>query len=65
MPQGEEHARAVRDIAERLGIQSEEVEKGLMALEAQPTVTRKLFLREIAEAWLEGQRRHHRNNQTC
>jgi len=27
-----------------------------MALEAQPTVTRELLLRQIALAWLEGQR---------
>jgi hypothetical protein len=57
MPQGEGHARAVQDIAERLGIPVEEVEQGLKALEAQPAVTRELLMRRIAERWLEGQRR--------
>jgi hypothetical protein len=57
MPQEEGHARAVQDIAERLGIPTEEVEQGLKALEAQPTVTREQLMLRIAEAWLEGQRR--------
>ncbi len=55
MPQVEGHARAVQDIAGRLGVPTEEVERGLKALEAQPTVTRELLMRGIAEAWLEEQ----------
>jgi hypothetical protein len=57
MPQEEGHARAVQDIAEQLGIPVEEAAQGLKALEAQPSVTRELLMREIAERWLEGQRR--------
>ncbi len=56
MPQEEGHARAVQDIAERLGIPVEEVEQGLKALEAQPTLRRELLMHRITEAWLEGQR---------
>ncbi len=33
----------------------EKVETGLAALEAQPSVTRELLMRRIAEKWLEGQ----------
>ncbi len=57
MPQEEAHVRAVRDIAERLRIQVDQVDRGLNALEGQPTVTRELVMRRIAEAWLEGQRK--------
>ena len=60
LSQEEGHARAVRDLAEQLGIPLEEVERGLSALEAQAGVTRELFMRRIAEAWLEGQRRAYR-----
>ncbi len=56
-PQEESHAEAVRDIAEQLGIPLAEAERALAAVEAQPTVTRELVMRQIAEAWLEGQRR--------
>ncbi len=55
--QEEGHAEAVRDIAESLEIPLEQTERGLRALEAQPTVTRELLMREIVEAWLQGQRR--------
>jgi predicted ArsR family transcriptional regulator len=47
----------VRDIAERLGISATQVKRALAALEAQPTVTRELLIRRIADAWLEGQRK--------
>ena len=57
VPQEERHARAVQDIAERLGTPAAEVEQGLKALEAQPGVTRELVMRRIAEMWLEGQRK--------
>ncbi len=56
-PQEESHAEAVRDIAERLGMPVSQAEQSLAGLEAQPTVTRELFMRRIAEKWLEGQRR--------
>jgi len=57
IPQEEGHTEAVRNIAERLEIPLEEAKKGLMAIEAQPTVTRELLMRRIAEAWLERQRK--------
>jgi DNA-directed RNA polymerase specialized sigma subunit len=50
-PQEESHAEAVRDIAENLGIPEEEVERGLAAIDAQPSVTRELLMRRIAEAY--------------
>ncbi len=56
-PQEESHAEAVRDLAAQLGIPLAEAERALAGLEAQPTVTRELLMRRIAEAWLEGQRR--------
>ncbi len=56
-PQDESHAEAVRDMAEQLGVPVAEAERALAALEAQPTVTRELLMRRIAEAWLEGQRK--------
>jgi len=59
-PQEEGHAEAVWDIAERLGIPVDQVERGLSALEEQPPETRELALRQIAEAWLEGQRKVYR-----
>jgi hypothetical protein len=60
LPQEEGHARAVHDIAERLGIQVDQVEQGLNALEGQPTVTRELLVRRIAAAWLEAERKAYR-----
>ncbi len=57
LPQEDGHARAVQDIGERLGIPVEEVEKGLSVLEGQPSMTREVLMRRIAEAWLEGQRK--------
>jgi len=57
LPQEEAHARAVGEIAERLGIAEEEVEQGLKALEAQPEITREMLMRRIADAWLDGKRR--------
>ncbi len=53
-PQEESHAEAVRDMADRLGIPLAEAERALAGLEAQPTVTRELLMRRIAEAWLGG-----------
>ena len=47
----------MRDIALELQMPVEKVEAGLAALEAQPTVTRELLMRRIAERWLEGQRK--------
>lgn len=47
------------DIAVELEMPMEKVEPGLAALEAQPTVTRELHVRRIAEAWLEGQLEAH------
>lgn len=53
-PQEESHAEAVRDITEGLGIPLTEAERALAALEPQPTVTREILMRRIADAWLEG-----------
>lgn len=44
-------------MGERLGIPVTQAARGLAALEAQPTVTRELLMRRIAETWAEGQRR--------
>jgi len=63
LPQEEGHARAVGEVAERLGIPVGEVEQGLSALEAQPGVTRELVMRQIAEAWLDGQGKAYRRRQ--
>ncbi len=49
-PQEESHAEAVRDLAAQLGIPLVEAERALAGLEAQPTVTRELLMRRIAEA---------------
>ncbi len=51
------HAAAVRQIANPAGIDWKHAEEILETLEAQPTVTRELLKRRIAEAWLEGQRK--------
>ncbi len=61
-PQDEGHVAAVRDIAEKLNIPLVRAEHMLTSLEAQPTVTRELMMRRIAEAWLEGQRRAYRDS---
>ena len=51
----------MQDIAERLNIPLERADHMLAGLEAQPTVTRELLMRRVAEAWLEGQRRAYRS----
>jgi len=56
-PQEESHAAAVRQIADLAGVDRERAAEALAAIEAQPTVTRELMMRRIAEAWLEGQRK--------
>lgn len=61
-PPEQSYADAVQDIAVELGMPIEKVEAGLTALEAQPRVTREVLLRQIAEAWLEGQRRAYRSS---
>jgi hypothetical protein len=60
-PQEQTQADAVQDIAVQLAMPVEEVETGLAALEAQPRMIREVFLRRIAEAWLEGQRSAYRS----
>ena len=54
LPQEEGHALAVQGIAKRLGLRVDQAEAMLAALEAQPTVTQELLLREFVEAWLAG-----------
>ncbi len=58
--QEESHVKAIQEIAEALEIPAEEAEQALTIIEAQPTVTRELLMRRIAEAWLDGQRRAYR-----
>ena len=56
-PQEEDLAEAVQDIAARLEMPLEQAKQSLTALEAQPTVTRELLMRQFAEAWLGGSQR--------
>ncbi len=60
-PPEQSHADAAQDIAVELQMPMEKVEAGLAALEAQPRVIRELFMRRIAEVWLEGQRGAYQN----
>jgi len=62
-PQEENHPKAVREIADALEIPSEEVEQALTIIEAQPTVTREMLMRQIAEAWLDSQRKAYREEE--
>jgi hypothetical protein len=55
-PQEEGQAAAIRQIADPAGIDWKHAEGILDTLEAQPTATRDLLMRRIAETWLEGQR---------
>ncbi len=55
-PQKEGHAAAIRQIADLADVNPEKAAEALASMEAQPTVTRELLMRRIAEAWLEGQR---------
>ncbi len=52
-PQEDGHAAAIRQIADLAGVDPEKAAEALAALEPQPTVTRELVLRRIAEKWLE------------
>ena len=54
-PQAEGHAAAIFQIADLADVDREEAAEVLASIEAQPTVTRELLMRRIAEAWLEGQ----------
>ena len=53
----EAHATAIRHVAQIAGLPDGEVRSALEVIEAQPTLTRDLLIRQIAEAWLEGQRK--------
>jgi hypothetical protein len=55
-PPDDGHAVAVQELAERCGLSVEQLTERLAALEAQPRVTRELFLRQVVEAWLNDQR---------
>ncbi len=57
----EGRAAAMDVIAERLDLPLEEAATLVAHLEAQPEVVRLVALKRIAEAWLEGQRRAHRD----
>jgi predicted transcriptional regulator len=48
-------------MADLAGVDPEQAAEVLATLEAQPTVTRELVQRRLAEAWLMGQRRAYRN----
>jgi len=54
---------AVQDVAVELQMPMEKVEAGLAALEAQPRVIREALMRQIAEAWLDGQGKAYRRRQ--
>ncbi len=56
-PAAESHAAAVRHVAEIAEVDEAHAREVLEAIEAQPTATRELLMRRIAEVWLEGQRR--------
>ncbi len=62
-PQDLADAAAIQHIAAIAEVPEEEAAKTLAAMEAQPTVTREVLLRRIAEAWLERQRDGYRNDQ--
>ncbi len=51
------HAAAIRQIADIAEIPEEQAAEALAKIEAEPTVTREILMRRIAEAWLEGQRK--------
>jgi hypothetical protein len=61
-PQAQSQADAVQDIAIELQMPIQTVEAALAALEAQPRVIRKVVVRRIAKAWLEGQREARRSH---
>ncbi len=63
-PQEEGHAAAIWQIADLAGVDPEKVAEVLATMEAQPTVTRELLMRRIAEAWLQGQRKAYRGGRT-
>ncbi len=54
-PEAEGHAAAIRQIAECAGVKEQKAAEVLATIESQPTVTRELMMRRIAEAWLEAQ----------
>ncbi len=56
-PQEISHAAAIRQIADIAEISAEQAAEALAKIEAEPTVTREILMRRIAEAWLEGQRK--------
>ena len=51
---------AVHELAERFGLLVGRLKELLVNLEAQPTVTRELLLRQVVEAWLKEQREEYR-----
>jgi hypothetical protein len=55
-PQEESHADAIQHIADLARVPEEEAAQTLAAIEAQPSVTRELLMRQFVEAWLAGQR---------
>jgi len=55
-PQTDGHAAAILQIADLAEVEPENAAEVLAFIEAQPTFTRELLMRRIAEAWLEGER---------
>lgn len=53
-PQEEGRTAAIHHIAGLAGVPEDEAATALAALEGQPTMTRELLMRRLAEAWLEG-----------
>jgi hypothetical protein len=62
-PSDERHSLAVQELAERFGLLVEQLRDLLVNLEAQPTVTRELLLRQVVEAWLAQQREEYRTGE--
>ncbi len=62
-PQQQGHVTAVRQIADLAGVSEEQAADTLAAIEAQPSVTREMLMRRIAEAWLEGHQKTYRTQQ--
>jgi hypothetical protein len=59
-PADERHRLAVQELAERFDLLVDQLRDLLVNLEAQPTVTRELLLRQVVEAWLKEQREEYR-----
>lgn len=60
--QEEGHIAALRRIADIAGVSLERAAEVLATIESQSSVARELFMRGIAEVWLEGHRKAYRRD---